>query len=96
MSTSTLQRYRNDTIMISHSRSPPKSHKIRHFKHKTQCWFKSWTWPQKTSNDLKRSQKVELYIAVNEEKNKVKGESMHEIGESNQEFIDEILQKTDI
>ena len=106
-STSSLQQYRQDIIMLSSYKIPSNSHKRRPKILNTNLDdFSNREYdlrrPQLASNDLKRPQIIELVNSdsntdsavnriTNKEKKKWKGGSMHDIGEFNDKKSEEIL-----
>ena len=92
-SSSTLQRYRNDVNMISPYRINPNNTKKRtkkvkntHFDENTSA-DNDHKRPQMTSNDLKRPQST----SKTKSKNVLKGGSMQDNIESNEHYLDKIL-----
>ena len=93
-STSTLQRYRNDTNVISPYRIKPNNANKRtkkvsntNFNNNSQPNL-DVKRPQKTSNDLKTTSNE----PVIKKRNKLKGGSFHNNVENNEHYLDEILQ----
>ena len=88
MSTSTLQRYRNDINMLSPYRKNPNNVKRRPKKSKIDdiCDHKR---PQMTSNNLETNPKE----PVKNKKSKLKGGSVQEDFEINEHYLDKILKK---
>ena len=87
MSSSTLQRYRNDINMLSLYRISPNNVKKRPKKPKIDD-VGDLKRPQTTSNDLKTSSNE----TVRNKKNKLKGGSNIEI---NEHYLDKILKNND-
>ena len=100
LSTSTLQRYRNDINMLSPHRINPNNNNKRtknakntdfdnNPHHKTDV-----KRPQRTSNDLKRPQSASNENSKKTKtKNNLKGGSIQEDIEINEHYLDEILRK---
>ena len=95
LSSSTLQRYRNDINMLSPYRINPnitnkqtKKASNTNFNNNSHC-EPDVKRTQMTSNDLKRPQKTKT-------KNNLKGGSMQENIEINEHYLDEILDNNDI
>ena len=88
MSTSTLQRYRNDINMLSPYRNNPNNVKKRPKKAKIDdiCDLKT---PQMTSNNLETNPKE----PVKNKKSKLKGGSVKEDVEINELYLDKVLEK---
>ena len=86
MSSSTLQRYRNDINMLSPYRISPNNTKKRSKKAKIDDIGELKT-PQMTSNDLKTT----LNDSVKNKKIKLKGGSLQENIEINEHYLDKIL-----
>ena len=86
MSSSTIQRYRNDINMLSPYRISPNNVKKRTKKAKIDdiCDLKR---PQMTSNDVKTTPKE----SVKNKKNKLKGGLVQENIEINEHYLDKIL-----
>ena len=86
MSSSTLQRYRNDINMLSPYRNNPNNVKKRTKKAKIDDigYLKR---PQKTSNDVKTTSNE----SIKNKKNKLKGGSLQENVEINEHYLDKIL-----
>ena len=89
MSSSTLQRYRNDINMLSPYRISPNNVKKRTKKAKIDDIGGELKRPQMTSNDLKTT----LNETVKHKKNKLKGGAMpvQENIEVNEHYLDKIL-----
>ena len=90
MSSSTLQRYRNDINMFSPYRISPNNVKIRSKKTKIDD-IGDLKRPQMTSNDLKTT----LNETVKNERNKLKGGSIQENIENNEHYPDKFLKSND-
>ena len=88
MSSSTLQRYRNDINMLSPYRISPNNTKKRPKKAKVDD-IGDLKRPQMTSNDLKTT--TTLNETVKNKKNKVKGGAIQENIEINEHYLDKIL-----
>ena len=88
MSSSTLQRYRNDINMLSPYRISPNNTKKRSKKAKIDD-IDDLKRPQMTSNDLKTT----LNETVKNKKNKLKGGARQEDIEINEHYLDKILKK---
>ena len=88
MSTSTLQRYRNDKNMLSPYRINPNNAKKRSKKAKIDD-IGDLKRPQMTSNDLKTTSNE----TVKNKKNKLKGGSVEDNVEINEHYLDTILKK---
>ena len=86
MSSSTLQRYRNDINMLSPYRTTPNNTKKRSKKAKIDD-NSDLKRPQMTSNDLETNSKEQ----VKNKKSKLKGGSIQENVEINEHYLDEIL-----
>ena len=86
MSSSTLQRYRNDINMLSPYRITPNNTKKRSKKAKIDD-NKDLKRPQMTSNDLETNSKEQ----VKNKKNKLKGGSIQDNVEINEHYLDKIL-----
>ena len=86
MSSSTLQRYRNDINMLSPYRTTPNNTKKRSKKAKIDD-NSDLKRPQMTSNDLETNSKEQ----VKNKKNKLKGGSLQENVEINEHYLDKIL-----
>ena len=86
MSSSTLQRYRNDINMLSPYRISPNNVKKRSKKAKIDD-IGDLKRPQMTSNDIKSTSNG----TVKNKKNKLKGGSIQEIIEINEHYLDKIL-----
>ena len=93
MSSSTLQRYRNDINMLSPYRISPNIAKKRPKKAKIDD-IGDLKRPQMTSNDLKTT----LNETVKNKKNKLKGGAIHvqENIEINEHYLDKILKNNNI
>ena len=91
MSTSTLQRYRNDINMLSPYRTNPNNVKKRPKKAKIDD-IGDLKRPQMTSNDLKMTSNE----TIKNKKNKLKAGSVQENIESNEHYLDEILDNNNI
>ena len=91
MSSSTLQRYRNDINMLSPYRISPNNTKKRSKKTKIDD-IGDLKRPQMTSNDLERNSKEQ----VKNKKNKLKGGSIQENIEINEHYLDKILKNNNI
>ena len=88
MSSSTLQRYRNDINMLSPYRINPNNVKKRSKKAKIDD-IGDLKRPQMTSNDVKTTSNE----SVKNKKNKMKGGSIQEHVEINEHYLDKILKK---
>ena len=88
LSTSTLQRYRNDINMLSPYRNSSNNTKKRSKKAKT-VDIGDLKRPQMTSNDPETTSKE----PVKNKKNKLKGGSIQEDIEINEHYLDKILKK---
>ena len=88
MSSSTIQRYRNDINMLSPYRINPNNTKKRTKKAKIDD-IGDLKRPQMTSNDLETNSKE----SVKSKKNKLKGGSVQEDVEINEHYLDKILKK---
>ena len=88
MSSSTIQRYRNDINMLSPYRINPNNNKKRPKKAKIDD-IGDLKRPQMTSNDLKTTSNE----AVKNKKNKLKGGSVEDNFEINEHYLDTILKK---
>ena len=88
MSSSTLQRYRNDINMLSPYRISPNNVKKRTKKAKIDD-IGDLKRPQLTSNDLETNSKE----SVKNKNKKLKGGSIQEDVEINEHYLDEILKK---
>ena len=86
MSSSTIQRYRNDINMLSPYRISPNNTKKRTKKAKIDD-IGDLKRPQLTSNDVKTT----LNETVKNKKNKLKGGSLQENIEINEHYLDKIL-----
>ena len=91
MSSSTLQRYRNDINMLSPYRNNPNNVKKRPKKAKIDD-IGDLKRPQITSNDSKTT----LNETVKNKKNKLKGGAVQENIEINEHYLDKILKKNNI
>ena len=91
MSSSTLQRYRNDINMLSPYRINPNNTKKRPKKAKIDD-IGDLKRPQMTSNDLKTT----LNETVKNKKNKLKGGAVQENIEINDHYLDKILKNNKI
>ena len=91
MSSSTLQRYRNDINMLSPYRISPNNVKKRTKKAKIDD-IGDLKRPQMTSNDVKTT----LNETVKNKKNKLKGGSLQENIEINEHYLDKILKNNNI
>ena len=91
MSSSTIQRYRNDINMLSPYRISPNNVKKRTKKAKIDD-IGDLKRPQMTSNDVKTT----LNETVKNKKNKVKGGSIQENIEINEHYLDKILKNNNI
>ena len=91
MSSSTLQRYRNDINMLSPYRISPNNVKKRTKKAKIDD-IGDLKRPQLTSNDVETSPKE----SVKNKKNKLKGGSIQENIEINEHYLDKILKNNNI
>ena len=90
MSSSTLQRYRNDINMFSPYRINPNNVKKRSKKAKMDD-IGDLKRPQLTSNDLKTTSNK----PVKNKRNKLKGGSIQETIEINEHYLDKILKNND-
>ena len=90
MSSSTLQRYRNDINKLSPYRFSPNNVKKRSKKAKIDD-IGDLKGPQMTSNDLKTTSNE----PVTNKKNKLKGGSIQENIGFNEHYLDKILKKND-
>ena len=88
MSSSTIQRYRNDINMLSPYRINPNINKKRPKKAKIDD-IGDLKRPQMTSNDLETNSKE----SVKSKKNKLKMGSIQEDVEINEHYLDKILKK---
>ena len=102
-SSSTLKRYRNDINMLSTYGISPNNHKVRQNISNTNIDDKSNREHgfKMTSNDSKKPQKVEVVKRVSNvvsisKKNKLKGGSLWEFLEINDEYLDEILHNNNL
>ena len=86
MSSSTIQRYRNDINMLSPYRINPNNTKKRTKKPKIDD-ISDLKRPQMTSNDVKTT----LNETVKNKKNKLKGGGIQENIEINEHYLDKIL-----
>ena len=91
MSSSTIQRYRNDINMLSPYRINPNNVKKRSKKAKIDD-IGDLKRPQMTSNDVKTT----LNETVKNKKNKLKGGSLQENIEINEHYLDKILKNNNI
>ena len=91
MSSSTLQRYRNDINMLSPYRNNPNNVKKRTKKAKIDD-IDDLKRPQMTSNDVKTT----LNDTVKNKKNKLKGGALQENIEINEHYLDKILKNNNI
>ena len=91
MSSSTLQRYRNDIYMLSPYRISPNNTKKRTKKAKIDN-ITDIKRPQMTSNDSKTA----LNETVKNKKNKLKGGAIQENIEINEHYLDKILKNNNI
>ena len=91
MSSSTLQRYRNDINMLSPYRINPNNVKRRSKKVKIDD-IGDLKRPQLTSNDLETNSKE----SVKNKKNKLKGGCIQENVEINEHYLDKILKNNNI
>ena len=91
MSSSTLQRYRNDINMLSPYRISPNNTKKRPKKAKIDD-IGDLKRPQMTSNDSKTT----LNETVKNKKNKLKGGAIQENVEINEHYLDKILKNNNI
>ena len=91
MSSSTLQRYRNDINMLSPYRINPNNTKKRPKKAKIDD-IGDLKRPQMSSNDLKTT----LNETVKNKKNKLKGGAVQENIEINEHYLDKILKNNKI
>ena len=89
MSSSTLQRYRNDINMLSSYRISPNNTKKRSKKVKIDD-IGDLKRPQMTSNDSKTT------LNETDKKNKVKGGAIQENIEINEHYLDKILKNNNI
>ena len=90
MSSSTVQRYRNDINMLSPYRINPNNVKKRTKKAKIDD-IGDLKGPQMTSNDLKTTSNK----PVKNKKNKLKGGSIPEVIEINEHYLDKILKNNE-
>ena len=86
MSSSTLQRYRNDINMLSPYRINPNNTKKRSKKAKIND-IGDLKRPQMTSNDVKTTSNE----SIKNKKNKLKGGSIQENDEINEHYLDKIF-----
>ena len=91
MSSSTIQRYRNDINMQSPYRINPNNTKKRTKKAKIDD-IGDLKRPQMTSNDVKTSSNE----SIKNKRNKVKGGSLQENIEINEHYLDKILKNNNI
>ena len=91
MSSSTIQRYRNDINMLSPYRISPNNVKKRTKKAKIDD-IGDLKRPQLTSNDVKTTSNE----TVKNKKNKLKGGSLQENIEINEHYLDKILKNNNI
>ena len=91
MSSSTIQRYRNDINMLSPYRISPNNVKKRTKKAKIDD-IGDLKRPQMTSNDVKTT----LNEAVKNRKNKLKGGAIQDNIEINEHYLDKILKNNNI
>ena len=91
LSSSTLQRYRNDINMVSPYRINPNNVKKRTKKAKIDD-ITDLKRPQMTSNDVKTT----LNETVKNKKNKLKGGAIQENTEINEHYLDKILKNNNI
>ena len=91
MSSSTIQRYRNDINMLSPYRISPNNVKKRTKKAKIDD-IGDLKRPQMTSNDVKTT----LNETVKNKKNKLKGGAIQENIEINEHYLDKILKNNNI
>ena len=91
MSSSTVQRYRNDINMLSPYRITPNNTKKRSKKAKIDD-NSDLKRPQMTSDDLKTNSKEQ----VKNKKNKLKGGFLQENIEINEHYLDKILKNNNI
>ena len=91
MSSSTIQRYRNDINMLSPYRISPNNVKKRTKKAKIDN-IGDLKRPQLTSNDIKTT----LNETVKNKKNKLKGGAIQENIEINEHYLDKILKNNNI
>ena len=91
MSSSTVQRYRNDINMLSPYRINPNNTKKRSKKSKIDD-IGDLKRPQMTSNDVKTTSNE----TVKNKKNKLKGGSLQENIEINEHYLDKILKNNNI
>ena len=91
MSSSTIQRYRNDINMQSPYRINPNNVKKRTKKPKIDN-IGDLKRPQMTSNDVKTT----LNETVKNKKNKLKGGAIQENNEINEHYLDKILKNNNI
>ena len=91
MSSSTIQRYRNDINMLSPYRINPNNTKKRTKKPKIDD-IGDLKRPQMTSNDVKTTSNE----SIKNKKNKVKGGSIQENIETNEHYLDKILKNNNI
>ena len=91
MSSSTVQRYRNDINMLSPYQISPNNVKKRSKKAKIDD-ISDLKRPQMTSNDVKTTSNE----TVKNKKNKLKGGSLQENIEINEHYLDKILKNNNI
>ena len=91
MSSSTLQRYRNDINMLSPYRINPNNVKKRTKKAKIND-IDDLKRPQMTSNDVKTTSNE----TVKNKKNKLKGGAIQDNTEINEHYLDKILKNNNI
>ena len=91
MSSSTLQRYRNDINMLSPYRISPNNTKKRTKKAKIDD-ITDLKRPQMTSNDIKTTSNE----SVKNRKNKLKGGAVQEKIEINEHYLDKILKNNNV
>ena len=91
MSSSTLQRYRNDINMLSPYRISPNNTKKRTKKAKIDD-ITDLKRPQMTSNDVKTTSNE----TVKNRKNKLKGGAVQENIEINEHYLDKILKNNNV
>ena len=91
MSSSTLQRYRNDINMLSPYRISPNNTKKRTKKAKIDD-ITELKRPQMTSNDVKTTSNE----TVKNRKNKLKGGAVQENIEINEHYLDKILKNNNV
>ena len=92
MSSSTLQRYRNDINMLSPYRITPNTTKKRSKKAKIDD-IDDLKRPQVTSNDVKTTPNESI---KNKKKDKLKGGSLQDNIEINEHYLDKILKNNKI